>query len=76
MSGWTLPDPNGKYNFYDQKNAFIYYTRENPDTSYDDLGCYDVLQYKNYIVLNAHMGKVTGIAHFSPNILISTSMIG
>jgi hypothetical protein len=39
---YSLPDPNSKYNFYDQKNLFIYYSRENPDTLYEDMGFYNL----------------------------------
>ncbi|TXI87294.1 MAG: hypothetical protein E6Q36_07755 [Chryseobacterium sp.] len=73
---YSLPDPNAKYNFYDHKNEFIYYSRENPDTLYEDFGFYNLQQQKNYFVANSHQGKITGIAHFNENVLVTSSMTG
>lgn len=73
---YSLPDPNGKYNFYDHKNEFIYYSKENEELHYEDMGVYDLQKLKNYFVANSHQGKITGIAHFKDNVLVSSSMNG
>ena len=66
MYNWQLPNPETKYTFYDHKNEFIYYGRDNPQGMYQDIGFYNLQAQKNYIALSAHQGKVTGLAHFSP----------
>lgn len=73
---YTLPDPNGKYNFYDHKNEYIYYSKDNPDTVYEDMGIYNLQTQKTYYVANSHQGKITGIAQFDSNVFLSTSMNG
>lgn len=73
---WNLPNPNVKYNFYDHKNQFIYYSGENADKMYQDIGFYDMQTFKNYFVPNAHQGTVTGMAHFMDNIVITSSIAG
>jgi hypothetical protein len=59
---YTFPDPQGTYNFYDQKNYHIFFSKDNYDTSYDDMGIYNILEAKTYYVTNSHVGKITGIA--------------
>ena len=73
---YSLPDPNGKYNFYDHKNEFIYYSKDNPDTFCEDMGMYNLQLGKNYYVSNSHQGKITGMAHFDQNVIITTTMNG
>jgi len=41
-----------------------------------DLGFFSLNTQKNYVVTNAHRGKITGVAHFNENIILSTSMDG
>ena len=76
MYSWKLPNPEVKYTFYDHKNQFIYYGRDNPQGMYQDIGFFNLEAQKNYIAPSAHQGSVTGLAHFSPEILLSTSMTG
>ena len=66
MYKWQLPDPECKYSFYDHKNEYIYYGRDNLQGMYQDIGFYNLQTQKNYLALSAHQGKVTGLAHFSP----------
>jgi hypothetical protein len=73
---YTLPDPNGRYNFYDHKNEFIYYSKDNSDTHYEDIGVYNLQLLKHYYVMNSHNGKVTGMAHFDNNVIFTTTMGG
>lgn len=73
---WQLPDQNGKFTFYDHKDENFYYARENPDMHLQDLGFFNLKSQKNCFVMNAHRGKVTGVAHFNENALLSTSMDG
>lgn len=76
MYKWQLPDPESKYTFYDHKNEYIYFGRDNLQGMYQDIGFYNLQAQKLYMAQSAHQGKVTGLAHFSPDILLSTSMTG
>ena len=67
---WQLPDPNGKFTFYDRKDENFYFARENPHMHLQDLGFFNLKSQKNCIIQNAHRGKVPGVAHFNENILI------
>ena len=73
---WNLPNPNVKYNFYDNKGQYIYYSGENADKLYQDIGFFNISTLKNYFVANAHQGTVTGMAHFMETILITSSIAG
>lgn len=43
---------------------------------YQDIGFFNLKTLKSYYLANAHNGKVTGISHFSDQVLISTSFAG
>ncbi|MCB0369854.1 MAG: hypothetical protein KDD45_10560 [Bdellovibrionales bacterium] len=73
---WQLPDPNLKYTFYNQKDQYIYFSRENSEMHYQDIGFYDLQNLKLFIVPNAHQGVVTGLVHIAPNFLLSASLNG
>jgi hypothetical protein len=72
---WSFPT-QGNYHFYDQKGDKVYYSMENPQTSYEDIGCYSLTELKHYHIANSHRGRVTGIAHFNDTIMLSTSIDG
>jgi len=77
MYNWRLPDAEtAKYSYYDHKGEFIYYGRDNLQGMYQDIGFYNLQAQKNYMALSAHQGKITGMAHFSPEVVLSTSMAG
>ena len=73
---YSLPDPNGKYSFYDQKNEYVYFAKENTEMLYQDIGFYSMKTQKTYYLPNAHQGKVTGLIHFSDTVLLSCSFAG
>ena len=43
---------------------------------YQDMGIYNLSSMKNLFVANSHQGKITGVAHFSEGVIISSSMAG
>jgi hypothetical protein len=75
---WNLPDlPNGlKYNFYDHKGDFIYYSYPNPQTFIEDMAIFQISTQKIIVVNNSHQGRITGMAHFNENVLLTTSLAG
>lgn len=73
---YDLPDPAGKYNFYDHKGQHIYFSKQNNDTMYEDIGVYNLETLKLNYLQNCHQGKVTGLAHLQENVLLSSSMDG
>jgi hypothetical protein len=73
---WALPDPNGKFTYYDQKDDCIFYARQNPDLPYQDLGYYNLTTLKQAAVQGAHSDKITGVARLQENVFLSSSMNG
>ena len=71
---YTLPYPTANYNYYDHKAQFVYFTKENPDTLFEDMAVHDMAENRLMAATNSHMGKVTAIVHFTPSILVTTSM--
>lgn len=72
---WTLPVESAKYNFYFQKDSYIYYSLENTQTYFDDIGFFNLEESTNYYVSNAHFRKVTGMDHIGDT-LITCSLDG
>lgn len=50
LGSWSLPNKTIKYDWYTQKNNFVYFSWENPKTSFSDLGIYDVLTSQLVII--------------------------
>lgn len=75
---WNLPDlPNGlKYNYYDHKGDFIYYSYPNPQTFIEDMAIFQISTQKIITVNNSHQGRITGMVHFNENVLLTTTLAG
>ena len=43
---------------------------------FTDLGIFNLQDQKTNLCLNAHQSRITGVAHFNENILLSTSLSG
>jgi hypothetical protein len=75
---WPLPDlpANLKYNYYDHKGEYIYYSYPNPQTLIEDMGIFHIPTQKAIHIANSHSGRITGMAHFNDNVLLTTSVAG
>jgi hypothetical protein len=75
---WPLPElPQGlKYNFYDHKGDYIYYSYPNPQTMLEDMAIFHIPTQKVTNVAHSHSGRITGMLHFNDTVMLTTSMAG
>ena len=78
MFNWPLPELpiNLKYNYYDHKGEYVYYSFPNPQTLIEDMGIFHIPTQKTIHVSNSHSGRITGMAHFNETVLLTTSIAG
>jgi hypothetical protein len=75
---WNLPElPQGlKYNYYDHKGDYLYYSFPNPQTMLEDMAMFHIPTQKIIQVAHSHSGRLTGMLHFNDSVLLTTSMAG
>ena len=75
---WNLPDlpDNARFNYYDHKGENIYFTFPHHQTTYENLGVYNLKTLKLAVLMNSHTGRVTGCAHLNDDIMLTTSTAG
>jgi hypothetical protein len=60
---------------YSQKSNFIYLAAENKNFLYD-ITVYDILTGNLFTIQEAHIGAVTGVVHFNPQIILTCARDG
>jgi hypothetical protein len=75
---WSLPElpPNCKYNFYDQRGDYIYYSFPNAQSMLEDMAVMHIPTQKVLHVQNSHSGRITGMVHFNDTIMLTSSTAG
>lgn len=54
----------------------IYFSKENTQTLYEDIGVYNLETLKLNYLTNCHQNKVTGLTHLQDNVLLSSALDG
>lgn len=64
---WNLPElaNSMKYNFYDHKGEYIYYSFPNAQMLLEDIGIFHISTQTTILIENSNTTRVTGIAHFN-----------
>lgn len=75
---WSLPELPAplKYNFYDHRGDYLYYSFPNPQSMLEDMAVFHIPTQKVLHVQNSHSGRITGMVHFNDSILLTTSVAG
>lgn len=60
---FAFPEIKTKYEYYGQKDHYIYYSAPN-ENQLIDIGIEDLMLQEKTWIRNSHTGKVTGIVHY------------
>ena len=71
-----MPENKSRYEFYEHKENFIYFSSENPTTKFSDFGYYNIFNSEIKVVENAHQKRITGVVHIHAGFIVTGSVDG